>query len=95
VFIFRILLLTSQNKMEKLDVPMTRGYGIDAIDAVRKPSLTSTPDTEAPLRRAPEVHSALGLAGDARRHTDPLPVAPREWNGNDNDWAFLVVGVPA
>jgi len=31
------------------------------------------PDTEAPSRRAPEVHSRLGLAVDARRHTNPLP----------------------
>jgi hypothetical protein len=46
--------------MEKFDVPMTRGYGIDAIDAARKPSLTTTIDTETPLRRAPEVHSTLG-----------------------------------
>ena len=31
------------------------------------------PDTEAPSRLVPEVHSALRLAVDPRRHTNPLP----------------------
>jgi hypothetical protein len=34
--IFRIPLQAKRNKMPKLDVPMTIGYGIDAIDAARK-----------------------------------------------------------
>jgi hypothetical protein len=26
---------------------------------------------------------------------DPHPMAPGEWNGNNNDWAFPIFGVPA
>ena len=50
------------------------------------------PNTEAPSRRAPEVHSALGSAVDAtltRFHE------PGEWNGNNNDRTFLTIGVSA
>jgi hypothetical protein len=53
------------------------------------------PDTEAPSCRAPEVLSPLELAVDARRRTDPPSMAPGERNGNNNDRAFLMVGVPA
>ena len=37
----------------------------------------------------------LELAVDARRRTDPPSMAPGERNGNNNDRAFLMVGVPA
>jgi hypothetical protein len=44
------------------------------------------------LPRAPEGHSALTV--DVQRRTNP-PMAPGEWNGNNNDRAFLMVGASA
>jgi hypothetical protein len=35
------------------------------------------------------------LSGSASTPRDPHPMAPGEWNGNHNDRAFLMVGVPA
>jgi hypothetical protein len=43
-----------------------------------------------PVPKPPAV-----TAVDARRHTDSPPMAPGEWNGNHNDRAFPMVGVPA
>ena len=35
------------------------------------------------------------LSGSASTPHDPHPMAPGEWNGNHNDRAFPMVGVPA
>jgi hypothetical protein len=35
------------------------------------------------------------LSGSASTPHDPLPMAPGEWNGNHNNRAFPIVGVPA
>jgi hypothetical protein len=35
------------------------------------------------------------LSGSASTPHDPLPMVPGEWNGNHNDRAFPMVGVPA
>ena len=49
---------------------MTYGTALAIFRSVSRPR---QPDTEAPSRRALEVHSALGLAVDAQRRTNPLP----------------------
>jgi hypothetical protein len=66
---------------------MTRG----AVRAIFQslPDLNS--QTLKQLPRAIEVHSAL-LTVDV--NTNP-PIAPGEWNGNNNDRAFLMVGASA
>jgi hypothetical protein len=40
----------------------------------------------------PVPHSLSGSVSTAH---DPLPMTPDEWNGNNNDRAFLMVGVSA
>ncbi|MET4356374.1 pyruvate/2-oxoglutarate dehydrogenase complex dihydrolipoamide dehydrogenase (E3) component [Bradyrhizobium sp. RT9b] len=48
-----------------------------------------------PNGKVPAIVDTEGPDGKETRIFDSSPMTPGDWNGNDNDPAFLMVGVPA
>jgi DNA-binding transcriptional LysR family regulator len=74
---------------------LASGFLADLRNVIRRRIPSCISDYDQRTSAEDLVPVLQSLSGSASTPHDPLPMEPGEWNGNHNDRAFLMVGVPA